>query len=44
MLEETDYTQHITSAINSYNIVVSHRTEANLTDEQKKKLTHKQNQ
>jgi len=38
MLEETDYTQHITSAMNSYNIVVSHRTEANPTDDQKDEL------
>jgi len=34
MSEETDYTQHVIAAMDSYNIVVSHRTEANLTEDQ----------
>jgi len=38
MSEETDYTQHVIAAMHSYNIVVSHRTEANLTDDQKDEL------
>ena len=38
MLEETDYTQHVISAMNSYSIVVSIRTEANPTDDQKNDL------
>ena len=38
MSEETDYTQHVIAAMHSYNIVVSHRTEANPTDDQKDEL------
>jgi len=38
MSEETDYTQHVIAAMDSYNIVTSHRTEANITDEQKDEL------
>jgi len=34
MSEETDYTQHVKAAMDSYNIVTSHRTEANLTEDQ----------
>ena len=35
MSEEIDYAQHVKAAINSYDIVVSIRTEANPTDDQK---------
>jgi len=38
MSEEIDYTQHVIAAMDSYNIVVSHRTEANPTDDQKDEL------
>ena len=38
MSEEIDYTQHVIAAIDSYNIVVSHRSEANLTDDQTAEL------
>ena len=38
MSEETDYTQDVKAAMNSYDIVASHRTEANPTDEQKDEL------
>ena len=34
MSEETDYTQDIKAAMDSYNIVVSHRSEANPTEDQ----------
>ena len=34
MSEETDYTQDIKAAMDSYNIVTSHRTEANPTEDQ----------
>ena len=34
MSEETDYTQHVIAAIDSYNIVMSHRSEANPTEDQ----------
>ena len=34
MSEETDYTQHVIAAMDSYNIVTSHRTEANPTEDQ----------
>ena len=34
MSEETDYTQHVIAAMDSYNIVVSHRSEANPTEDQ----------
>ena len=38
MSEETDYTQDVKAAMHSYDLVVSHKTEANLTDEQKDEL------
>ena len=38
MSEEIYYAQHIIAAMDSYNIVVSHRTEANPTDDQKDEL------
>ena len=38
MSEEIDYTQHVIAAMDSYNIVVSHRSEANLTDDQTAEL------
>jgi len=38
MSEEIDYAQHVIAAMDSYNIVTSHRTEANITDEQKDEL------
>ena len=38
MSEEIDYAQHVIAAMNSYNIVVSHRSEANPTDDQKDEL------
>ena len=38
MSEETDYTQHVIAAMDSYNIVVFHRTEANPTEDQKDEL------
>ena len=34
MSEETDYTQHIIAAMDSYGIVTSHRSEANPTEDQ----------
>ena len=34
MSEETDYAQHVIAAMDSYNIVVSHRTESNPTEDQ----------
>ena len=34
MSEETDYTQDVKAAMDSYNIVTSHRTEANPTEDQ----------
>ena len=34
MSEEIDYAQHVIAAMDSYNIVVSHRTEANPTEDQ----------
>ena len=34
MSEETDYTQYVKAAMNSYDIVTSHRTEANPTEDQ----------
>ena len=34
MSEETDYTQDIKAAMDSYNIVTSHRSEANPTEDQ----------
>ena len=34
MSEETDYTQHVIAAMDSYNIVTSHITEANPTEDQ----------
>ena len=34
MSEETDYTHHVIAAMDSYNIVTSHRTEANPTEDQ----------
>jgi len=34
MSEITDYTQHVIAAMDSYNIVTSHRTEANPTEDQ----------
>ena len=34
MSEEIDYAQHIIAAMDSYNIVTSHRTEANPTEDQ----------
>ena len=38
MSEEIDYTQHVIAAMDSYNIVVSHRSEANPTDDQTAEL------
>ena len=38
MSEEIDYAQHVIAAMDSYSIVVSHRSEANPTDEQKDEL------
>ncbi len=38
MSEEIDYTQHVIAAMDSYNIVVSHRSEANLTEDQTAEL------
>jgi len=38
MSEEIDYAQHVLAAMNSYSIVVSIRTEANPTDDQKNDL------
>ena len=38
MSEEIDYAQHIVAAMDSYNIVTSHRSEANPTDDQKDEL------
>jgi hypothetical protein len=37
-MEDHDYATDVAPAFNSYNIVVSHRSEANLTDEQKAEL------
>ena len=34
MSEEIDYAQHIIAAMDSYNIVISHRSEANPTEDQ----------
>ena len=34
MSEETDYTQDVKAAMDSYKIVTSHRTEANPTEDQ----------
>ena len=38
MSEEIDYAQHVIAAMDSYNIVVSHRSEANPTDDQTAEL------
>ena len=38
MSEEVDYAEHVIAAMDSYNIVVSHRSEANPTDDQKDEL------
>ena len=35
---EHDYAADVPASMDSYNIVVSHRTEANLTDDQKDEL------
>ena len=37
-MEDHDYATDVAPAFNSYDIVVSHRSEANLTDEQKDEL------
>ena len=34
MSEETDYTQDVKAAMDSYGIVISHRSEANPTEDQ----------
>ena len=38
MSEEIDYTQHVIAAMDSYNIVVTLRTQANPTDDEKATL------
>ena len=37
-MEDHDYAADVPASMDSYNIVVSHRSEANLTDEQKAEL------
>ena len=37
-MEDHDYAADVPASMDSYNIVVSHRSEANLTDEQKDEL------
>ena len=37
-MEDHDYATDVPASMDSYNIVVSHRSEANLTDEQKDEL------
>ena len=38
MSEEIDYAKHVAAAMDLYDVVVSHRTEANPTDDQKDDL------
>ena len=38
IVDDRDYAADVAPAFNSYDLVVSHRSEANLTDEQKNEL------